>query len=143
MQRITQFFMNHFILSMIWLVLFFLLIFLFIWNFFSKVEEIFHTDVINLINRENAVIVDLRSRSEYKRGHIINSINFLPEEIKSKKFNTLYVIRNQPIVLVCSNGFSSRSFAENLISHDFKRVYVLKEGIFGWKEKKFPLVSNI
>ena len=38
------------------------------------------------MNRENGVVVDIRSKDEFKRGHITDALHILPSEIKAGNF---------------------------------------------------------
>ncbi|MCR3755224.1 MAG: putative sulfurtransferase YibN [Candidatus Westeberhardia cardiocondylae] len=140
MDKFVQFFLNHIILAIIWLTLFSVLVFIIFRVYFSKIKEIVCIDVIYLINKKSAVVVDLRDRNEYYKGHIINSVNLVSEDIKLKKFGNLCKMKDKHIIVVCNHGFFSRNSAEYLLLNGFKNVYVLKGGIFEWKESRLPLV---
>lgn len=40
-------------------------------------------EAIQLINKEEAVVIDTRNRDDYRRGHIAGAINLLPNDIKT------------------------------------------------------------
>lgn len=72
------------------------------------------------LKKKGAVILDVRSREEYQRGHIKGSIhiplNHLPNELSKLK-------KEKPIITVCASGMRSAS-AENILkSNGFKEVY--------------------
>lgn len=140
MQEITQFIGNHPILSLVWVVLLSAIIFTTVQIRFSKVCEIASYEVIKLINKEYAMIVDLRNQDDYCKGHIANSLNLTAADIKFGNVGELEKAKNKPIIVVCTYGTISRGPAKNLIKAGFERVYVLKEGISGWKGENLPLV---
>ncbi|UVK77407.1 MAG: putative sulfurtransferase YibN [Sodalis sp. Fle] len=140
MQEIMQFINNHSILILVWLVLLAIIIFISIQNQFFSIGEVSRGEAILLINKEDAVIVDLRSRDDYRKGHIANSVNMLPTDIKNGNLDALD--KAKPVIVVFTSGTISRESAKKLNKAGFERVYVLKEGIFGWSEENLPLVQD-
>lgn len=142
MQEIMQFVGNHPILSLAWVVLLGAVIFTTFQSRFSKVGDIARGEAIRLINKEDAVIVDLRNRDDYRKGHIANSLNLAASDIKSGNLGELEKAKGKPVIVVCASGTTSRDPAQNLIKAGFERVYVLKEGISGWSGENLPLVRG-
>lgn len=142
MQEAMQFATNHTYLSLAWVGLFVAVIFMTVKFRFSKVKDLSRTQATNLINREQAIVVDTRSRDEFRRGHIIDSINLLASEIKNGNIGELAKHKANPVIITCANGTTSRASAENLYKLGFARVYSLKEGIAGWNDENLPLVRS-
>jgi rhodanese-related sulfurtransferase len=55
----------------------------------SKVKVITRGEATRLINKEDAVVVDLRQRDDFRKGHIAGAINLLPAEIKANNVGEL------------------------------------------------------
>ena len=108
----------------------------------SKFKVITHNEVIRLINADEAIVVDLRSIEEFQRGHIIDSINLLPSEIKNQNIGKIEQHKEKAIVLVDINGVSAPASATLLAKQGFNRVFVLKEGISAWAAANLPLVKK-
>ncbi|AFP85403.1 Rhodanese-related sulfurtransferase [secondary endosymbiont of Heteropsylla cubana] len=142
MQKFIQFFIKHFILSLSWIFIFCTLIFVVFQNYFSKLKKITRIEAIQLINKEDAVIIDLRDYYDYQKGHIVNSLNLSQLDLKCQNLQTLGKEKHKPIIVVCNTGNESYSSAKTLITAGFNRVYVLTEGIYGWKKENLPLVSS-
>lgn len=142
MQEIMQFVSNHPMLSLAWVVLLGAVIFTTFQSWCSKVGDIARDEAIRLINKEGAVIVDLRNRDDYRKGHIVNSLNLAASDIKSGNLGELEKAKGQPVIIVFASCITSRDPAQNLIKTGFGRVYVLKEGISGWSEENLPLVRG-
>ncbi|OZI15017.1 rhodanese-like domain-containing protein [Sodalis-like symbiont of Philaenus spumarius] len=142
MQEIMQFVGNHPMLSLAWVVLLGAVIFTTFQSRFSKVGDIARGEAIRLINKEDAVIVDLRNRDDYRKGHIANSLSLTAADIKSGNLGDLKKAKGKPVIVVCASGTSSRDPAQHLIKAGFERVYVLKEGISGWSGENLPLVRG-
>ncbi|MFE8115155.1 rhodanese-like domain-containing protein [Brenneria goodwinii] len=142
MQEIIPFISKHPILSVAWVALLVIVIVLTVKSKFSKVKEVVRGEAIQLINKEDAVIVDIRNRDDYRRGHIANAFNLLPNDIKNGSVGELEKHRAQPVIVVCANGMSSREAAANLLNAGFERVMVLKDGLAGWSGENLPLVRG-
>ncbi|MFE8045863.1 rhodanese-like domain-containing protein [Brenneria goodwinii] len=142
MQEIIPFISKHPILSVAWVALLVIVIVLTVKSKFSKVKEVVRGEAIQLINKEDAVIVDIRNRDDYRRGHIANAFNLLPNDIKNGSVGELEKHRAQPVIVVCANGMSSREAATNLLNAGFERVMVLKDGLAGWSGENLPLVRG-
>ena len=88
------------------------------------------------------VVVDTRSRDDFRRGHLASAINLTASEIKSGSLGELEKHKAQPIIVVCANGTASREPAENLSKAGFEKVTMLKDGIAGWSGENLPLVRG-
>lgn len=142
MQEIIPFISKHYILSVAWVVLLVAVIVLTVKSKLSKVKEVVRGEAIQLINKEDAVIVDIRNRDDYRRGHIANAFNLLPKDIKSGSVGELEKHKAQPVIVVCANGLTSRDAANDLLKAGFERVMVLKDGLTGWSGENLPLVRG-
>ncbi|MGL9750965.1 MAG: rhodanese-like domain-containing protein [Symbiopectobacterium sp.] len=142
MQEIMSFVSRHPIMSIAWVALLVAVIVMIVKSKLSKVEEIARGEAIQLINKEEAVIVDLRNRDDFRRGHIANAINLLPNDIKNGSLGELEKYKARPVIVVCVNGISSRESADNLLKAGFERVSVLKDGLSGWNGENLPLVQR-
>ncbi|KAA1194787.1 rhodanese-like domain-containing protein [Photorhabdus heterorhabditis] len=142
LQEIMQFINQNMILSLAWIALLVAVIVTTARGFFSKTKEITRVQAINLINKEEAIVVDLRSREDFRKGHIIGSINLTPSEIKDSNLAELEKHKGQPVIVVSANGTESRTPAENLIRAGFEHVCSLKEGLAGWTGENLPLARG-
>ena len=84
------------------------------------------TDYAQLV-KEGAIILDVRSRAEFERGHVNGSIN-IPVELLGNNFSRLKN-KNQPIITCCASGTRSASAKALLKSNGYLKVY---DG-GGWK----------
>ena len=76
-------------------------------------------DVAKLV-QEGAVIVDVRTKSEYRAGHIQGSRN-IPFDAINKEVSSLKKL-NKPIVTVCRSGARS-GMAKSILSAGGMQVY--------------------
>ncbi|CQD41005.1 rhodanese-like domain-containing protein [Yersinia mollaretii] len=142
LQEIMQFISQHPVLSLAWVALLVAVIFTTFKSSLSKVKEITRGEATRLINKEDAVVVDIRTRDDYRKGHIASSLNLLPTDIKNGNLAELEKHKAQPIIVVCATGTTSRASAELLNKAGFERVYTLKEGISGWSGENLPLARG-
>lgn len=142
MQDIMQFAGNHTILALAWVVLLVLVIVTTVKGMFSKVKVISRGEATRLINKEEAVVVDVRGRDDYRKGHISNAINVLAADIKKGSFGELEKHKAQPLIVVCATGTSASDSAAQLNAAGYEQVYVLKDGVSGWSGDNLPLVRG-
>ncbi|TSJ90602.1 rhodanese-like domain-containing protein [Gilliamella apicola] len=140
--EIIPFIKNHLLLSLGWVVLFVAIIVLTVKSKLSKVKIINNAQAINMMNNQNAVIVDIRSADSFKKGHITESHNILPIDIKNASAKTIDKFKDNIIIVVDDNGLTSASIGEVLVKQGFLQVFTLKDGIAGWNGENLPLVRK-
>lgn len=94
-----------------------------------------------LINRDNALVVDLRPQADFEKGHIPGSKNVQLSQFDPEN-KQLTAARALPVVLVCKTGQTASSAAGRLHKAGFERVYVLDGGIGAWQQADLPLVKG-
>jgi rhodanese-related sulfurtransferase len=94
-----------------------------------------------LINRENALVVDLSATSEFEKGHIPGSKNVQPSQFDPEN-KQLVAAKALPVVAVCRTGQASANAAKRLKSAGFEHVYWLDGGILAWQQAGLPLVKG-
>ena len=99
------------------------------------------SDAVRLINDKDALIVDLRAATDYKRGHIVDSRNIpmakLDDEIKSLRKH-----QSKPILLCCALGSSAAQAGVKLRAAGFEEVYPMSGGINAWQNAGLPLTTK-
>ena len=94
-----------------------------------------------LINRDNALVVDLSSSSEFEKGHIPGSRNIAPSQFDPENKQPA-VAKALPVVAVCRSGQASSAAAARLKKAGFEQVYWLDGGIAAWQQADLPLVKG-
>jgi len=94
-----------------------------------------------LINRENALLIDVSSVQDFEKGHIpgakhVAMSQFDPENKELAKAKDL------PVAIYCRNGQASGQAAQRLMKAGFSRVYWLDGGLASWTEAQLPLVKG-
>jgi rhodanese-related sulfurtransferase len=97
--------------------------------------------VSQLRNRPSgvALLVDVRSGSEFASGHIPGAINIPMEEIEARH-DDLDV--NLPIILICQSGKRARMSA-SLLEPCQRQITVLEGGTKAWVQAGLPVVASV
>jgi len=98
------------------------------------------TQITNLINHQNALVLDLRPAASFASGHIIGSMSIPAEEFKDKA-KKIEKMKTRPIILVCAKGLESPKIATTLKNQGF-HVHILGGGINSWTNADLPLVKE-
>ena len=80
-----------------------------------------HATDYNQLLKQGAVIIDVRSNSEYASGHIKGSLNIPVDQL----YNNLGKLKNknQPIITCCASGMRSASAKNMLKANGYTEVY--------------------
>jgi len=120
----------------------FLFIFLFAYSEMNKGgKKIEPNELTTLINRENAILVDLRSKEDYDAGHIMSALNY-PHQDFENQMHELDRYKERPIILVCDMGRNSANIGEKLKKADFKNTFRLNGGMMTWTQENLPVVQK-
>lgn len=96
--------------------------------------------LVNLVNREQALVLDLRSQEEFKAGHIAGA-KYVDVAQLATKIDNLLKDKAQPVILVCASGQKSLSHAQQVEKLGYQRVYYLAQGMAAWRQDNLPLVK--
>lgn len=112
------------------------------WSYFGNrilgIKEADTTQAMNLINRNDALLVDVREQGEYDSGHIINS-KLMPAGKLKERVGELEKYRERPIIVVCRSGARAAPISSWLGKQGFSQVYLLTGGVLAWQKAKLPL----
>lgn len=100
-------------------------------------KEVSATDATLMINRENAVVIDVRSVAEFSAGHIPDSIN-IPREKIAERAGELEKYKDRPLILNCASGVRSSSACSELRKRGFEKVFSLAGGVSAWSTAGLP-----
>lgn len=139
--EILPFVKQHPILTLLWFIILGMIINLSIKIKLSKVKSISNSLAVQLINKQNAVVVDLRSADNFRKGHITDAINILPIDIKNGSTKAIEKFKDLPIILVDNDGLKTTESGEILFRHGFSQIFTLKDGIMGWHGENLPLIK--
>jgi rhodanese-related sulfurtransferase len=95
-------------------------------------------DATNLINRENALVLDVREDHEYALMHIPNS-RHIPLSTLEARLNELTKFKDRPVIVSCQSGNRSGKAIQILEKNSFSKLHSLRGGIGAWEEASLPL----
>lgn len=84
----------------------------------------------DIIENEDVVIIDVRSKNEYNTGYIENAIN-IPVDSIQYKIENIVSDKNKKILLYCRSGARAQEAAKKLASLGYSNVYSFG-GIVDW-----------
>ena len=94
-----------------------------------------------LINREDALLVDLSAQGDFEKGHVPGARNVAPSQFDPAS-KLLAKSKELPVAVSCRSGMASADAARKLVKAGFKRVYWLDGGVAAWQQANLPLVRG-
>ncbi|MCX8085328.1 MAG: rhodanese-like domain-containing protein [Rhodocyclaceae bacterium] len=94
-----------------------------------------------LINRQDALVVDVRETAEWSGGHIPNARHIALGHL-AKHLSEIEKYKDKPIIVVCASGNRSRSACRVLAKAGFQKVYNLSGGMHAWTEAGLPVTRK-
>lgn len=105
---------------------------------FSPVQDVNNSETTQLINRRNAVLLDVREPKEFVGGRLPNAIHIPLSELAAR-VSELGKFVARPVVAYCDTGRRSRAAASALEKAGFKEIYTLQGGFAAWKKDGLPV----
>lgn len=98
-------------------------------------------DAVRLINDRDPLIVDVRSVSDYRKGHIIGAVN-LPLARIAEADSELGKHKSRPLLIYCALGTAAGSAREKLLKAGFSEVFPLRGGLNAWQGANLPVTKG-
>ncbi|WP_213297797.1 rhodanese-like domain-containing protein [Paraburkholderia sacchari] len=98
-------------------------------------------EATQLINRRNAVVIDLRSADDFAKGHLPAARHLEFGELQTK---VAQFVKNKsnPVLLVCQTGQQSHKAQRLVKDAGFAEVHVLDGGVNAWQQAGMPVVKQ-
>ncbi|MFT6986514.1 MAG: rhodanese-related sulfurtransferase [Psychromonas sp.] len=142
MQEYINFISNHLMLSIGWVAVAAVLLHSLIKDKLTGVTSVTAQQATIMVNKQDAIIVDLRSSDEYQKGHIVNAKNITLSQIEKGNFAEIENHKETPIILVCESGARSSGAATKLVKAGFTQVNNLSSGMGGWASANLPTTKK-
>lgn len=94
-----------------------------------------------LINREDAQVIDVREQPEWAKGRIAGS-RHIPVGQLDQRIGDLEKFKECPLIVVCASGMRSASACSTLRKAGFEKVFALDGGIGAWEQAGLPLTKK-
>jgi rhodanese-related sulfurtransferase len=91
-----------------------------------------------LINREDAIVVDVRDPGEYGAGHALGAKN-LPLARLESGAGDVAKKKDSTLILYCDSGDRSGKAATALRKQGYTKVFNLSGGFGAWKQAGLPV----
>ena len=92
-----------------------------------------------LINREDALVLDVREPGEYGSGHILGAKNVPLAKLQAAGAGELAKRREKTLILYCDNGERAQKAAAALRKLGFGKVVNLSGGLPAWQQAGLPV----
>jgi len=93
---------------------------------------------VQLINRERAVVVDLREPAEFAAGHMTGAKNVPLDQLQDR---LAAVVKNKtvPLLLVCATGSRAQRAVATAKKLGYEQAQAIGGGLKSWKEANLPV----
>ena len=98
-------------------------------------------EAVLLMNRSNAIVVDVREATEYAQGHITDARHIPLVELEAR-LKEISRYKEKPILVHCQGGVRSAKACDLLRKHGFSKLYNLQGGLNAWQQAKLPVVKD-
>lgn len=98
-------------------------------------------ELVHLVNRESALVLDIRDRKEFEAGHIVGARN-IPFAALESRIGELEPWRDRPVVVACKIGQNSGAAGTLLRKAGFENVMRLAGGMTEWRNSSLPVVKG-
>lgn len=92
-------------------------------------------------NNSDALVLDLRTAADYKKGHIKGSKSAPLNEL-SGSVNSFSSYKDKPVLVYCNSGNTATRALNILKKAGFEQVNNLEGGVAAWREANMPLVKK-
>lgn len=90
------------------------------------------------MNREDALVLDVREAAEFAQGHIPGA-RHIPLGELARRIGELEKFKGKPIVVACRSGHRSAGACGILEKNGFENVYNLAGGMIAWEAANLPV----
>jgi rhodanese-related sulfurtransferase len=98
-------------------------------------------EAVLLINRNNALVLDVRDEAEFAAGHIMGARN-IPLARLAERVGEIEKYKERPLLVNCQGGVRSLKACDILRRQGFSQLHSLEGGINAWVAAKLPVVKD-
>jgi len=95
-------------------------------------KDILTLEAVELIKNDTPLILDVRTKQEYDKGHIKNS-KLIPIDELPNRLDEIENYKDKKIFVYCRSGSRSRIALKLMKDKGFRFIYNLKYGIIDWR----------
>ena len=105
------------------------------------VPSVTPAEAVTLINRSNALVLDVRDDAEFASGHITDA-KHIPVTALESRIAELSKYKNKAIVVNCQRGARGAKACDILRKAEFTQVHNLQGGLNAWQDAKLPTLKS-
>lgn len=98
-------------------------------------------ELAELLERDEAVVVDVRTPQEFRNGHIPGALNVPLSEVPSRGEEVLATARGRMVVLYCRSGRRAGIAEPILADHGVREIHHLTGQMSGWARAGLPVAQ--
>ncbi|WP_370279538.1 rhodanese-like domain-containing protein [Pontibacterium sp.] len=137
MEQVIEFIGNHVFLVAAWV----LTLAMLLWNESRRAgKAVTPAIATQMINKEDAVILDIRPKKEWDTGRITGARHIPMAELE-RRIDELNKYKEKPIIVVCNLGQTAGAATKKLKAAGFTNVMRLSGGMTEWKGQSLPVVK--
>ena len=95
-------------------------------------------EATQMINRQDALVLDVRDQAEYSKGHVLNARNIPLAQIEAR-IADLGKQKDKPVIVYCASGNSSGAAIATLLKGGFASAVSLNGGFSAWQQAGLPV----
>ncbi len=141
MDQLIEFSSNHWELMVALAVTLAMLLHTYIAPHLRKYKELTPQEVTQLMNQQDALVLDIRETHEYNGGHILDSVH-IPQSAVEKRLGEIEAYRERPVIVNCKTGTRATGVCGKLVKNGFAEVYNLKGGMAEWENSSLPVSKS-
>lgn len=105
---------------------------------FRAGREVSVAEAVQLINRKDALVIDVRDTGEYEAGHLTGA-RHVPEKQLAEGLKELEKFKSRALIVTCASGTRSAVAVQVLRRNGFEESVNLSGGIGAWQQAGMPL----
>ena len=138
MPQLFEFVINHWDLFLALVIILFMMFSGGLTSRLRGFKEVSALEAVQLLNHDDALLLDVREDSEFKDGHIIDALH-IPLGKLGERMAELEKFREKSIIVGCRSGHRSANACARLRKSGFETVFNLKGGVMAWQSAGLPL----
>lgn len=95
-------------------------------------------EAVRLINDKDAVVLDVRSESEYRKNHILNA-RHVPRQRLEEDSKEMRQLKDHELIVYAATDTASAQVRDKLSAKGYATVYSLRGGIHAWQSASLPV----
>lgn len=99
------------------------------------------SEAVLMMNRSNALVLDVRDDAEFSAGHIADA-KHIPLAKLEERIKELEKYKDKPVLVHCQGGVRSTKACSILRKHEFTKLHNLQGGLNAWTAAKLPVVKG-